>query len=190
MPILENPRHELFAQALAKGETAVDAYQAAGYEANDGNSFRLKNDPVVVARVDELLEDAARVAGIDTVRVLKELGRLAFADPRQGYAGGRLKMPEDWSDDFAASVASVKVVTRSAGKDADGNPMVEYVTETKHWDKNSALEKIGKHLKMFVERHELTGKNGEPLSEPTNPTDVAKAIVSILHSSQEKEPAS
>ncbi|WP_442582546.1 terminase small subunit [Mesorhizobium sp. ASY16-5R] len=190
MPILENPRHELFAQALAKGETVTDAYEIAGYEPTQSSASRLRADEAVTARVDELLEDAARVAGIDTVRVLKELGRLGFADLREAFDGGRLKMPEDWSDEFAASVASIKVVTRSAGRDADGNPQVEYVTEIKAWDKNSALEKIGKHLKMFVDRHELTGKNGEPLSEPPNPTDVAKAIVSILHSSQEKEPAS
>ena len=191
MPILENPRHELFAQGLTKGLAAIDAYVEAGYEANDGNCFRLKNDPAVVARVDELLEDAARVAGIDTVRVLKELGRLSFADPRQGWtSSGDVKLPSEWSDDFAATVASVKITTRPAGKDADGNPQFEKVAEIRHWDKNSALEKIGKHLKMFVERHELTGKNGEPLSEPPNPTDMAKAIVAMLHSSQEKEPAS
>jgi phage terminase small subunit len=190
MPILANPRLELFAQGISKGMTAIEANEAAGFEPDDGNASRRRNDPAVVARIDELLEDAARVAGIDTVRVMKELGRLGFSDLRQAFDGGRLKMPEDWSDDLAASVASVKVVTRSAGKDADGNPQVEYVTEIKAWDKNSALEKLGKHLKMFVERHELTGKDGEKLAEPPNVTDLAKAIVSMLHTPEEKEPAS
>jgi phage terminase small subunit len=191
MPILENPRHELFAQALAKGETVTDAYEIAGYEPTQSSASRLRADEAVSARVEELLEDAARVAGIDTVRVLKELGRLGFADLRQAFDGnGGLKMPEDWSDDFAASVASIKVVTRSAGKDGEGNPQIEYVTEIKAWDKNSPLEKIGKHLKMFIDRHEFTGKDGEKLSEPPNPTDLAEAIVAMLHSSQEKETAS
>ena len=34
MPALKNPKHELFAQALAKGMTQVDAYEAAGIRAS------------------------------------------------------------------------------------------------------------------------------------------------------------
>ena len=33
---------------------------------------------------------------------------------------------------------------------------------------------------MFVERHELTGKDGAPLNEPTT-TDIAKVLVALLH---------
>ncbi|NLS08035.1 hypothetical protein HGP14_33060 [Rhizobium sp. P32RR-XVIII] len=32
MPVLKNARHEKFAQALAKGMTATDAYSEAGYK--------------------------------------------------------------------------------------------------------------------------------------------------------------
>ncbi|TIS12579.1 MAG: terminase small subunit, partial [Mesorhizobium sp.] len=37
---------------------------------------------------------------------------------------------------------------------------VEYVTKIKVWDKNSALEKIAKHLGLFVDRieHGVTGE--------------------------------
>lgn len=41
--------------------------------------------------------------------------------------------------------------------------LIEYETEIKLWDKNSALEKAGKHLKLFTEKHEHTGKDGGPL---------------------------
>jgi phage terminase small subunit len=37
MGILINPRHECFAQALAQGKTANEAYALAGYKANEGN---------------------------------------------------------------------------------------------------------------------------------------------------------
>jgi len=36
MAALLNPKHELFAQALAKGETAVAAYEQAGYPLDPG----------------------------------------------------------------------------------------------------------------------------------------------------------
>jgi hypothetical protein len=32
MPILENPRHEIFAQGLARGSSAAAAYVEAGYQ--------------------------------------------------------------------------------------------------------------------------------------------------------------
>ena len=31
MPLLDNPKHEIFAQELAKGTTADEAYARAGY---------------------------------------------------------------------------------------------------------------------------------------------------------------
>lgn len=58
----------------------------------------------------------------------------------------------------AAALASVEVVTRSIG---DGE--VEYVHKYRFWDKNSALEKLGKHLAMVVERREVSGKAGGPI---------------------------
>lgn len=55
MPILDNARHERFAQELAKGKTADEAYQLAGFKANRGNATRLKANERVEARVAEIL---------------------------------------------------------------------------------------------------------------------------------------
>lgn len=41
MPVLKNQRHESFAQALAKGMTASDAYTAAGYKGDRTAASRL-----------------------------------------------------------------------------------------------------------------------------------------------------
>jgi hypothetical protein len=37
MPVLKNPRHERFAQLLASGKTAKDAYALAGYRPSESN---------------------------------------------------------------------------------------------------------------------------------------------------------
>lgn len=154
MPILPNPRHEKFAQALAKGKTADEAYTDAGFKYNRGNAARLKANESIMKRVDELVSKGAEKAETSIARVLQELSRLGFSDIRKAFdANGNLKRPEDWDDEFAASVASVEVVTRNIG---DGE--VEHVHKIKVWDKNSALEKIAKHLGMFIERHEHTGQ--------------------------------
>jgi phage terminase small subunit len=36
MPVLPNPRHEKFAEALAEGKPASSAYETAGYRPNGG----------------------------------------------------------------------------------------------------------------------------------------------------------
>lgn len=61
MPVLKNPRHERFAQLLAKlhGEmTVTDAHEQAGYR-NDGNASTLAQHPDVQARVKEIKGRAA-----------------------------------------------------------------------------------------------------------------------------------
>lgn len=45
MPVLKNARHETFAQGLAKGLTADEAYAAAGFTPNRGNATRMKASP-------------------------------------------------------------------------------------------------------------------------------------------------
>ena len=42
MPTLQNPRHEKFAQELAAGKSAAEAYAHCGYKPNYGNCIRLK----------------------------------------------------------------------------------------------------------------------------------------------------
>lgn len=59
MPILPNPRHERFAQELASGKSATEAYKVAGYAPNDGNCIRLKGNDRVAARVAELKRGTA-----------------------------------------------------------------------------------------------------------------------------------
>ncbi|WP_395451341.1 terminase small subunit [Aminobacter sp. UC22_36] len=148
------------------------AYAEAGFKPHRQNAARLMSNDDIMMRVAELQTKTAEKAEIDIVRVLQELVRLGTSDVRAAFdENGNLKRPEEWSDEFAASVASIEVVTRTLGgteidEDLEGQPHggalrrsrapVEYVHKIKMWDKNSALEKIAKHLGMFIERKELT----------------------------------
>ncbi|MGK9282022.1 terminase small subunit [Sinorhizobium meliloti] len=153
MPVLKNARHEKFAQELAKGKTADEAYASAGYKPDRGNASRLTANDSIKDRVAEIQGKGALKAEATVERVLKELSRIGFSDLRRVFdANGRLLRPEEWDDDTAAAVASVEVVTRNIG---DGE--VEHVHKIKVWDKNSALEKLAKHLGMFIERVEHSG---------------------------------
>jgi hypothetical protein len=58
MPALKNPRRERFAQLLARGRNATDAYELAGYKRDAGNSSHLARDKKVTGRVQELTTEA------------------------------------------------------------------------------------------------------------------------------------
>lgn len=73
MPPLPNPRHERFAQALFKGETADAAYEIAAYKPNDGNCIRLKGNERVKARLVELQAAAAKASEVTVESLLAEL---------------------------------------------------------------------------------------------------------------------
>jgi Terminase small subunit len=72
-------RHERFAQALAQGKTATEAYALAGYKANDGNASRLKGNERISARAQEIVGRAAERAEVSLERVLRDLAAIAFS---------------------------------------------------------------------------------------------------------------
>ena len=54
MPILQNPRHEAFAQSRARGALLEQAYEDAGFVPGMGHASRLGKNPEIVERIAEL----------------------------------------------------------------------------------------------------------------------------------------
>jgi phage terminase small subunit len=138
MPILNNPRWERFAQELAQGKSASEAYQLAGYRANDGNAIRLKGNECVSGRVSELLERAGERAEITVagsikkaervydaaheakqfsaaMTAVKEIGVLSANRVERGEAG----KPGEFADLEAMSAAELRALIRSQLEDDD-----------------------------------------------------------------------
>jgi hypothetical protein len=89
---LENPKHERFAQELAKGRTQEEAYRAAGYTGDRTAASRLSTNVNVQARLAEILERSAVRAEITVASVTENLSRIA-------------KKAEDLSESSGLSVA-------------------------------------------------------------------------------------
>lgn len=154
-------KQERFVDEYLVDLNATQAAIRAGYSKKTARQVGAENltKPVIADLIAKRQHERGERTRITADRVLLELARLGVADLRSGFdERGNLKRPEEWSDDFAAAVSSVEVVTRSIG---DGQ--VEYVHKLKMWDKNSALDKIAKHFGMFIERHEHTGPDGAPI---------------------------
>lgn len=103
MPILKNSRHELFAQELAKGKSATEAMQVAGY-ADPRNSTRLKKNDEIRHRVAELQERSAERAEVTVDSLIAELDRVL----REAFAGDRPQL--------TAAVAAIKEKGILSGK--------------------------------------------------------------------------
>jgi hypothetical protein len=73
MPIPKNNKHELFAQALAKGKSQIEAYGLAGYKPDQGAASRLSTNVNDQACVSALKEGAAKRAEITVGSLIEEL---------------------------------------------------------------------------------------------------------------------
>ena len=165
MGVLKNPKHELFAQELAKGKTQDEAYVAAGYKPSEQNASRLNRNDKVADRVKELMQKGAERTEITIERVINELAKLGFSNMADYMRPGTDVDPIlDFSKitrDQAAALTEVTVedFVDGCGEDARDVKRVKF----KLADKRAALVDIGKHLGAFVERHEHTGKGGGPV---------------------------
>lgn len=162
MTVLANPKHERFAQELAKGKSQGEAYEKAGYKPSDQHASRLATNGKISARVAELLEGAAKRAEISIADVISELAKIGFANMadymRAGPDGDPFLDFSALSRDQAAALQEVTVEDFKDGRGEDARDVRR--VKFKLSDKRAALVDIGKHLGAFVERVELTGKDG------------------------------
>jgi Viral alkaline exonuclease len=86
MPVLSNPRHEKFAQLLVQGRTEYEAYEACHYKPNRGNPCKLARNPLIVERVKELTQEAAKRTIFDKEKLIEMHNRIF----NQGMSSGQL----------------------------------------------------------------------------------------------------
>jgi hypothetical protein len=78
MPTLKNSRRERFAQLLASGKTATDAYEEAGYKRSDSNGPTLAKNEEIRGRVAEInaerwsREQAAVAAAVERTAITRQ----------------------------------------------------------------------------------------------------------------------
>lgn len=86
MPALKNARHEAFAQALAAGKPASEAYASVGYNESRSAASRLSAKVNIRRRIAEIVNRVSEKAEWDAAARLKMLAdiadRTATEDPR------------------------------------------------------------------------------------------------------------
>lgn len=138
--ILKNARHERFAQELAKGKSAAQAYRVAGFKGDRRDASKLRQHSDISRRVGELLD---RREEVDSKAVELAIERTAIT---KEWVMERLR-------DNAERAMTAKPVT-----DHDGKETGEYRYDGSV--ANRALELLGREIGMFVVRSE-TGRPGD-----------------------------
>jgi phage terminase small subunit len=160
-------KQQCFADEYLRDLNGTEAYRRAGYKAKTDNvaaveAAKLLRNPKIAKYVQAAMDARSEKTKISSESVLTEIAKLAFCDIRKVFdAEGRLLPVHMLPDEIAASVSSVEVVTSRVpgGEPAD----VEYTAKIKFWDKRGSLELLGKHLKLFTDKTEVTGKDGGPV---------------------------
>lgn len=158
-------RRALFVAAMIEnGGNATRAYMAAGFTAKNANvagveAHKLLKNPKIAAAVEAgratAVAKAAEAADLSIAGTLRELNGIVHSDVRRLFdpMTNALLPINQWPDEAASAVASIKVVEMAGGMkivEGDGAQHVPmYTKELKFWDKNSGIDKAMKHLGLF-----------------------------------------
>ncbi len=170
-------KQEFFCREYLTDFNATQAAIRAGYSEDTAQQISSENlsKPVIQSRIEQLINERAAALTLTQERILHELQRIAFADPRSvmdwGPDGVKLKPSEDLTEDQSAIVAEASQTTSK-----DGGSI-----KIKLNDKQKALELLGRHLGMFNDKIEQTVKNapGEKFEIDVTPENAAKAFEEI-----------
>ncbi len=93
MPMLDNPRHEIFAQEIAKGTSQFHAYIRAGYSPNGGraNAARLITNDSISQRINELMTEAIENSRTNLKYMVRELTFIADKSIKEGQYHAALR---------------------------------------------------------------------------------------------------
>lgn len=128
---------------ISNGQNATEAAIAAGYSAKTACSqgSRLLTNVEVEKLLEGRIEKSLSNLSLTTDRILQELARVAFFDPRKLLnIDGTVKKLNELDDDTAAAIASLEVETTASGA---------IVVKTRACDKMSAIEKAMRYRGLF-----------------------------------------
>lgn len=151
---------------------ATQAAIRAGYSERTAAAIGAENlrKPQIVDALAVSMKDREDRTEITQDRVLRELAKIGFADIRKAVRWGE-GIPVTNPDSGEVEISNGVALVSSADIDDSTAASISEVSQTaqgikiKMHDKRAALVDIGRHLGMFTDKTEVTGKDGAPLLE-------------------------
>jgi phage terminase small subunit len=154
-------KEEKFCNEYLIDLNATQAAIRAGYSKKSACSIGAENlrKPHLKKIIDYKKLEIQVNIGVSAEMVAKELAKIAFFDPRMLFnSDGSAKPLDDIDDINITSIAGIEIEELYEGFGRD-RKRIGRTKKFKLADKIAALEKLGKHLGMFVDYHkDLTDK--------------------------------
>jgi len=154
-----NPKQLAFCEEYILTINATKSYQKiydCDYETAKASGPRLLAN--VRKYINLRMSDIYENLGITPERILKEYARIAYFDPQKLLnEDGTLKQMSEIDEDTRAAIAGVEVENLFEGRGKD-RECIGTVHKLKIVDKKGALDSVGKHRQMFIEKVEVEHK--------------------------------
>jgi phage terminase small subunit len=142
------PQQRIFVTEYAKDLNAARAGRAANFKRKQRWDWLLKQPHILKAINDEITKSGI-VAKPSVERILTELMRIAFFDPKELFHDdGTPKDLSEISEDARRCIAGIELSLESRGRGEEPATIRRY----KIIDKHKALENLGRHLAMFTDK--------------------------------------
>lgn len=169
------PRQQCFVDEYLVDLNAAAAARRAGYSEKAARQIgeRLLTNADIQSEIQARMLARQQRTEITADRVLSELAKVAFFDPRRLFnADGSPKPIAELDDATAGALAGIEVLEEYEGSGKD-RVFVGYTKKYKVADKNTALTNAMRHLGMLRDKVEVTGKDGAPLQHQRVPADLS-----------------
>lgn len=163
------PKQKRFVAEYLINLNATQAAIRAGYSPHyaNTNAFKLLQNTAIADAISLAMAARSERTEITQDRVLLELAKIGFSDIRKAVKWSPT-MGEQIIDDNVVMTNGVLLVDSDKLDDSTAASISE-ISQTaqgvkiKLHDKRAALVDIGRHLGMFVDKKEITGKDGGPV---------------------------
>lgn len=186
------PKQRAFVREYLIDLNATQAAIRAGYSEDTARAIGAENltKPDIASAIEAAMKSRAERTDITADRVLKELAKIGFADIRKAVKwqsamiteednpdGGDIAVIKTVVTNTVQMVASDELDDETAAAIAEVSQNTTGGVKIKLHDKRAALVDIGRHLGMFKDRVEHTGKDGGPIEmREVSDLDRAKAM--------------
>ena len=153
------PLQERFVAEILIDDNATQAAIRAGYSPTYANkqAHKLVDNDRVAAAIQAARAAQQKRTQITADRVLQEIAKIAFFDPRKLFDQyGNPKNINEIDDDTAAAIAGLDVDTKTDGE----SDLLTITKKLRLADKQKALDMLGRHFGLFDQRRYDGGEDG------------------------------
>jgi phage terminase small subunit len=148
--------------------------------AADMTASRLLGRDKVKALIDVLTAQRISRTNITADSVLHEMSLLANSDQSHYLVddNGQIQLAAGAPEGAMRAIQSVKR-RKTIREDKQGTVTITHDVEIKLWDKPGSLKLMGRHVSLFPDKVQVTGKDGGPIETVTR---IERVIVDALKS--------